>query len=56
MNDFLKYIKSRGYLHQCTNEAGVTQSLKKSTSAFKSFPKIWSQTDLITWWRNNISW
>jgi len=37
MNDFLKYIKSRGYLHQCTNEAGVTQSLKKSTCGYIGF-------------------
>ena len=37
MNDFLKYIKSRGYLHQCTNEAGVTQALKKSTSGYIGF-------------------
>ena len=37
MNDFLKYIKSRGYLHQCTNESGVTDALKKTTSGYIGF-------------------
>ena len=37
MNDFLKYIKSRGYLHQCTNEAGVNKTLEKSTSGYIGF-------------------
>ena len=37
MNDFLKYIKSRGYLHQCTNEIGVSQTLKDSSLGYIGF-------------------
>ena len=37
MNDFLKYIKSRGYLHQCTNEIGVSQTLKDSSIGYIGF-------------------
>ena len=37
MNDFLKYIKSRGYLHQCTNEIGVSQTLKNSSLGYIGF-------------------
>ena len=29
-NEFLKYIKSRGYLHQCTNEIGETNFEKSN--------------------------
>ena len=36
-NDFLKYISSRGYLHQCTNESGVNELLKKSTLGYIGF-------------------
>ena len=34
---FLKYIKSRGYLHQCTNETGVNTTLKQSTIGYIGF-------------------
>ena len=37
MNDFLKYIKSRGYLHQCTNEIGVSRALKDSSLGYIGF-------------------
>ena len=36
-NDFLKYIKSRGYLHQCTNETAVNATLKQSTIGYIGF-------------------
>ena len=36
-NDFLKYIKSRGFLHQCTNQNGVYEILKKTTSGYIGF-------------------
>ena len=36
-NDFLKYIKSRGYLHQCTNENGISETLKKPTLGYIGF-------------------
>ena len=36
-NDFLKYIKSRGFLHQCTNQDGIEEILKKTTSGYIGF-------------------
>ena len=36
-NEFLKYIKSRGYLHQCTNEIGVNKTLKNPTFGYIGF-------------------
>ena len=36
-NDFLKYIKSRGYLHQCTNQNGSDKILKKTTLGYIGF-------------------
>ncbi len=35
--DFLEHIKSRGYLHQCTNEIGLKKTLKNSTSGYIGF-------------------
>ena len=29
-NDFLKYIKSRGFLHQCTNQDGIEGDSQKN--------------------------
>ena len=28
-DDFLNFVKSRGYYNQCTNEIGLTNHLKK---------------------------
>ncbi len=36
-NDFLKYIKSRGYLHQCTNDKVLEKKLRKSKVGYIGF-------------------
>mgnify|MGYP001254750568 CR=1 FL=1 len=36
-NDFLKYIKSRGYLHQCTNDKVLEERLCKSRVGYIGF-------------------
>mgnify|MGYP001364620298 CR=1 FL=1 len=36
-NDFLKYIKSRGYLHQCTNDKVLEERLCESRVAYIGF-------------------
>ena len=48
-NEFLKYIKSRGYLHQCTNEIGVNKTLKNPTFGYIGLivPQIVSMGSLL---------
>lgn len=36
-NDFLKYIKSRGYLHQCTNDKVLDEKLNQSKTGYIGF-------------------
>ena len=36
-NDFLKYIKSRGYLHQCTNDKVLDEELNHSKVGYIGF-------------------
>ena len=36
-NDFLKYIKSRGYLHQCTNDKVLDEKLNHSKVGYIGF-------------------
>ncbi len=36
-NDFLKYIKSRGYLHQCTNDKILEKNLSQSKVGYIGF-------------------
>ena len=35
--DFLEYIKLRGYFNQCTNESGLKKKLQSATTAYIGF-------------------